>query len=157
MKITIFVFLLLAGTVLLHAQSPNGTIPFDCPDVPRAMFQFNLDRELISLISTAEPFNAIENLYVHTYDTKEGLFDKFVRYYSEKLQQNGWESFAKDENRQISILTETTSEDTCRGIFAVVKGRTEVHLLNVVGQIPKEQIGKLLANLIAIGIWIPEL
>ncbi len=157
MKITIFAFLLLTGTALLHAQSPNGAIPFDCPDVPRAMFQFNLDRELISLISTDEPFNAVENLYVHTYDTKDGLFDKFVRYYSEKLQDNEWESFAKDENRQISILTETASENICRGIFAVVKGRTGVHLLNVVGQIPKERIGELLANLNVIGIWIPEL
>ncbi len=157
MKLTIFVFLLLIGTVLLHAQSPDGAIPFDCPDVPRAMFQFNLDRALISLISTAKPFNAIENLYVHTYDTEDGLFDKFVQYYSEKLQQNEWESFTKDEKRHISILTETASEDTCRGIFAVVKGRTEVHLLNIVGQIPKEQIGELLANLNAIGIWIPEL
>lgn len=157
MKLIIFIFLLLIGTVLLHAQSPDGTIPFDCPDVPRAMFQFTLDRELITLISTDKPFDVVENLYVHTYDTKDGLFDKFVRYYSEKLQQNEWESFAEDENRQISILTETASEDTYRGIFAVVKGRTEVHLLNIVGQIPKEQIGELLANLNAIGIWIPEL
>ncbi len=156
-KKTIIVFVILSGTMLLQAQTPEGTIPFDCPDVLPVKFQFNLNRELIALISTDEPFYAVENLYVHTYDTKEGLFDKFVRYYSEKLQQNGWESFAKDENRQISILTETTSGNICRGIFAVVKDRTGVHLLNVVGQIPKEQIGELLANLNAIGIWIPEL
>ena len=157
MKKTIIVFLLLAGTMLSYAQRPGGTIPFDCPDVPPAKFQFNLNHELISLISTTEPFDAVENLYVHTYDAEEGLFDKLVEYYGEKLNQNRWESFAADENWQISVLNDSVSEDTCTGIFAIVKSRSEVHLLNVVGQIPKEQIGALLANLNVIGIWIPEL
>jgi hypothetical protein len=157
MRKSIFVFLLLIGTAILQAQSLDGAIPFDCPDVPRAKFQFNLDRELISLLSTAEPFNSIENLHVNTYDAEEGLFDKLIKYYSLKLQQNGWESFAKDENWQISVLNDAVSENTFTGIFAIVKGRSEVHLLNIVGQIPKEQIEKLLANLNLIGIWIPEL
>ena len=157
MKKTIIVFLLLAGTMLSYAQRPGGTIPFDCPDVPPVKFQFNLNHELIALISTTEPFDAVENLYVHTYDAEEGLFDKLVEYYGEKLNQNRWESFAADENWQISVLNDSGPEDTCTGIFAIVKSRSEVHLLNVVGQIPKEQIGALLANLNVIGIWIPEL
>ncbi len=157
MKKSIFVFLLLTGTVLLYAQSPGGTIPFDCPDVPSVTFQFNLNLELIVLLSTAEPFDAVENLNLHTYDAEEGLFRKLVEYYGEKLKQGGWASFAEDENWQISVLNDTVSKDIFIGIFAVIKGRSEVHLLNIVGQIPKEQIGKLLANLNAIGIWIPEL
>ena len=157
MKTTITVFLLLTGTMLLHAQTPDGVIPFDCPEVPPATFQFNLNRELIALLSTTESFDAVENLNLHTYDAEEGLFRKLVEYYGEKLKQGGWASFAEDENRQISILTESVSEYTCTGIFAVVKGKSEVHLLNIVGQIPKEEIGTLLANLNVIGIWIPEL
>ena len=158
MRYTIFIYLLLlTWTPLLQAQTSDGVIPFDCPDVPPVTFQFNLNQELISLISTAEPFDAVQNLYLHTYDTEEGLFDKLVQYYGEKLKQNRWKSFGEDENWKISVLNDSTSEDTFTGIFAVVKGKTEVHLLNIVGQIPQKQISPLLANLNILGIWIPEL
>ena len=146
------------GVLQTYAQFPNGTIPLDCPDVSPATFQFDLNRELIALISKDVVFSEIENLFIHTYDKDEGIFDKLDLHYSEIVEQKGWVSYAEDDNIRVSILTNSDTEvESVEGIFVIAKSRFVVHLVNLVGKIPQHQIGTLLANLNILGIWIPEL
>ena len=156
MRYYIFIFLLiLSGVVVTQAQPRIGTIPFDCPDIAPPTFEFNLTQELINLLSTAEVFNSVQNIHVHTYDKNDGVFEKLATYYENKLLKNGWDEFTQDVNFKIYYLVNT--DEKVVGIFAIVRTKMSVYLLNVVGQIPQQKIGKLLANLNLLGIWIPEL
>lgn len=160
MKNSVFIFLLLLTTAtLIYAQMPDGTIPFDCPDVPPAKFQFHFDRELITLVVPTSPFNTVEDLYIHTYDAEAAVFDKLVGYYGEQLKEKGWNIPEETGGMQIYILEEPglKTDSTVVGIFGVVKSSAEVHLLNIVGHIPPEQLRLLLVNLGELGIEIPEL
>lgn len=142
---------------LIYAQTPEGTISFDCPDVPPANFQFHFDQELIALTATTEPFKAVDNLYIHTYPAEAGVFDKLVRYYGERLKEKGWNCSEETGGMQIYILEESKLKTYRAGIFVVVKSGMEVHLLNIVGRVPLKQVGQLLANFDELGIAIPEL
>ncbi len=156
MKYYIFTFLLiLSGIVVTQAQHQIGTIPFDCPDVAPPTFEFNLTQELIDLLSTAEVFNSVENIYFHTYGKSDGVFEKLATYFESILLKSGWYEFTQDVNFKTYYLVNT--DEKVIGIFAIVRTKISVYLLNVVGQIPQQQIGKLLANLNLLGIWIPEL
>ena len=162
MKNSVFIFLLLLTTsTLIYAQTPDGTVAFDCPDIPRATFQFHFTRELIALASTDVPFNTVENLYIRTYDYEADIFDKLVGYYGENLKAKNWHNLREDSSLLLYILQGTAQsprvDNTVSGIFALVKSDAEVYLLNVVGNIPPQQIERLLANLGELGIAIPEL
>ena len=156
MRYYILVFLLFLSTVVItQAQDQIGRIPFDCPDVTLTTFEFNLTQELIALISTVDVYNSVEDIYIHTYQKSDEVFDKLVTYFESKLLKNGWDEFTEDVNYRIFYLV--NSDEKVVGIFAIIKTKMSVYLLNVVGQVPQQQIGTLLANLNLLGIWIPEL
>ncbi len=156
MKYHIFIlFLLLSNNVATQAQGQIGTIPFDCPDVAPPTFEFNLTQELIALISTAEVYKAVEHIYVHTYEKSDEVLSKLQTYYENILLIHGWDEFTENVNYNIFYLANT--DEKVVGIFAIVKTNLSIYLLNIVGQIPQQQIGILLANLNLLGIWIPEL
>ncbi len=159
LKYTLIITVILYSCILQsYGQLPTGTIPFDCPDVPSPTFQFNQNSELINLISTDEVFSGIENLFIQTYDYNDEVFDKVSLFYNDKLMQKEWQNFVEDINLQVYILTNTDTEKRfVDGIFVIVKSRLEVYLLNIVGKIPRNDVGTVLANLNILGIWIPEL
>ena len=165
MKDTIATTLILLLLLMCHAvdsQPDVGTIPFDCPDTPHAKFQFHFTRELIALADTTAPFNTVSDLYIRTYDAEAGLFDKFVRHYGETLKAANWQNLQKDNGVLLYILEapstqSSQSNKTVLGIFAVVKSDSNVYLLNILGDIPAQQTGQLLANLGQIGIEISAL
>ncbi len=147
--------LLLCGIVSTHAQTRLGKIPLDCPDVAPPTFEFSLTQELIALMSSAEVFNSVEHIYIHTYDKNDEVFDKLRTYYENKFLKNSWDEFTEDVNYRMYYLVNT--DDKVVGIFVIVRTKVTVYLLNVVGEIPQQQVGTLLANLNQLGIWIPEL
>ncbi len=157
--LSILIFIqLLSGLIHTNAQTQHGYIRFDCPDVPTAMFKFDLNRELINHISTDDIFIGIDNLLIHTYDKEDGLYDNLVEYYGQVITQKGWVSYDEDEIKHISfIISSNTDSDSVEGILVIANSRFVVHLLNIVGNIPQQQIGTILANLNILGIWIPEL
>ena len=158
----IIVLLLLSISARTSAETPDGTIPFDCPDMPNAKFQFHFTRELITLAVTTAPFNTVDDLYIQTYNNEAGVYDKLVRYYSEKLKAKNWNGIQEDGSIFLYILEETAAlsqraNNTLTGIFAVVKGDEDIYLLNIVGSVPSQQAGQLLTNLGKLGIEVPEL
>lgn len=159
MRYYIFIFgLLLSGIVPTLAQNQVARIPYDCPDVAPPTFEFNLTQELITFMSTAQVFNSVEDIYIHTYQTGDEVFDKLQTYYDNILLKNGWDKFTDDVNYSIYNLVNTNENDEkVVGIFAIVRTNMSVYLLNIVGKIPQKQIGTLLANLNLLGIWVPEL
>ena len=157
MKKSIFiVFLLLTASGMTYAGTTNGTIAFDCPDTPHAKFQFHFTRELIALADTTALFNTVSDVYIRTYPAEAGTFDRFVRYYGETVKAENWQSLQQDNGVHLYVL-EAQSHKTISGIFAVVQNDSDVQLLNIVGNIPPQQIGQLLANLGQLGIEIPAL
>ena len=164
MKYNIFITVLLLLTVSAQtfAETPDGTIPFDCPDIPNPKFQFHFTRELITLAVTTAPFNTVDNLYIQIHNAEAGVYEKFVQYYSENLKAKNWHGIQEDDRIRLYALNGTAmqspqTDNTFRGIFAVVKGDADMYLLNIVGSVPVEQIGQLFANLGNLGIEIPEL
>ena len=166
MKSSVFVLclFLLIFTFLTSAALSNGTIPFDCPDVPNPKFQFHFTRELISLAVTTFPFNTVESVYIHIYDDEADTFDKLVQYYTENLKAENWHNSHEDNTTRLYYILgvpdpikSRRADDSILGIFAIVKGESDVYLLNIVGNIPPKQVRKLLTNLDEFGIDIPEL
>lgn len=163
MKTCMFiVLLLLTASGLTHARTTDGTIAFDCPDAPNAKFQFHFTRELIALAATMAPFNTVSDVYIRTYAAEAGIFDRFARYYGETLKAENWQSLQKDNGVRLYVLETPTAQSSqsnkaISGIFAVVQSDSDVHLLNIVGNMPPQQIGQLLAHLGQIGIEIPAL
>ena len=47
-KVLVALLLLMSPTV--QSQSNNGTVAFDCPNLPSSEFQFDLDRQVIALV-----------------------------------------------------------------------------------------------------------
>ena len=144
------------------AETPDGTIPFDCPDIPDAKFQFHFTRELISLAVTTAPFKTVDDLYIQIYDEEPDIYDILAQYYSEKLEAKNWNSIQQDDSVRLYALNEAALQDTSKdntfsGIFAIIKGDAEVYLLNIVGNVPSQQAGQLLTNLGKLGIDTPEL
>ncbi len=158
----VIVLLLLITSGIVPAETPDGRIAFDCPDVPRAKFQFHFTRELITLAATTAPFDRVTDLYIQTYHDDADIFDKFVQYYGETLKVENWRSLHEDSNVFLYMLEapnegNEASNGTVLGIFAVVKSDRDVHLLNITGDIPRQQTGQLLANLEQVGIEVPAL
>ena len=162
-NIFILVLLLLTSLLLANAESPTGTIPFDCPDVPDPKFQFHFTRELILLAVTTFPFNTVENIYIHVYDDKEDIFDKLVQYYTENLEAENWHNSHADSTMRLYTLERPTPvesrqvDNAVLGLFALVRSAGDVYLLNIVGNVPSQQVRRLLTNLGDIGIDISAL
>ena len=165
MKERIIILCLLLSTLLpfTYAETSNGTIPFDCSDAPHPKFRFRFTRELISFAVPTFPFNTIENIYIHIYDDTVDLFDKLVGYYGGKLKTENWQHLHEDSTMRLYLLVESTPvknqqmDNAVLGVFAVVQGDGDVYLLNVVGNMPPQQVRKLLTNLDELGIDIPAL
>ena len=158
----VIIFLLLITSGIVPAEIPDGTIALDCPDAPRAKFQFHFTRELITLAATTALFNTVSDIYFSTYHAEAGIFDQFVGYYGKVLKAANWQSLQEDNDVFLYVLKASSaqgsrSDKAILGIFAVVQSDSSVHLLNIVGDIPPQQIGQLLANLNQLGIEIPAL
>ena len=158
----LIVFLLLTASGFTHVRATDGTIAFDCPDVPRAKFQFHFTHELIALAGTAAPFNTVSDIYFRTYHAEAGIFDQFVQHYGETLKAAKWQSLHEDGDISLHTLEAQRGQSSqldkaVLGIFGVVKSDSDVHLLNIVGNIPPQQTRQLLANLGQLGIEIPTL
>ncbi|MYB94306.1 BamA/TamA family outer membrane protein [Candidatus Poribacteria bacterium] len=161
-KYIFIVLLLLIASGLTHASTTDGTIAFDYPDAPHAKFQFHFTRELIALAGTTAPFNTVSDIYFRTYDAEAGIFDRFVQYYGETLKAKNWQSLQEDNGVHLYVLEGSSAQNSqsdkaISGIFAVVESDSDVYLLNIVGNIPPQQIRQLLTNLGQIGIEISAL
>ena len=161
-KSIVIIFLLLITSGIVPAETPDGRIALDCPDAPRAKFQFHFTRELITLAATTTPFDRVTDLYIQTYHYDADIFDKFVQYYGETLTVENWRSLHEDSDVFLYILEAPSEQNEASnsvvlGIFAVVKSDSDVHLLNIIGDIPGQQIGQILGNLNQLGIEIPAL
>ena len=161
-NIFIIVLLLLIVSPRTSAETPDGIIAFDYPDISNAKFQFHFTRELITLAVTSAPFNTVDALYIQIYDDEEDIYDTLVQYYSENLKAKNWHGIQEDDRVQLYVLNGAAlqspqADNTFTGIFAVVKGDEEIYLLNIVGSVPLEQMGQFLTDLGKLGIEIPEL
>ncbi len=165
----------IAGTLVLflflicysvNSQSNNGIVPFDCPDVSSPEFQFDLDGNVIERVmedptsDIAPLFKKVDNLYLRNYRNLSRNFKKMVLYYSQ-LKAKGWsilgqysQTDAEKINLHLYILHEN---ETVKGIFVIVKDKGGIYLINIVCEIPRQQLGELLLNLNQLGIEIPRL
>ncbi len=159
-------FLLLI-TPTVQSQSNNGTVAFDSPNLPSSEFQFDLDKRVIALVmeeptsNIAPLFNNIDNLHLRSYRGRSVNLKEVVQYYGENLKARGWNTLGQPpqgdlEKDNLHLYTLQVNE-TIQGVFVIVKSGDDVYLINIVGEIPKKQLGELLLNLHQLGIEIPEL
>lgn len=149
------------------SQPDSGTVLFDCPDVPSPEFQFDLNRRVIALVmedpaaNMVPLFNSIANLHLRNYRGRFSNFKKMVQYYGTALKARGWHALGQNLQSDNEIdnfhLYTLRHNETVRGIFIIVKSSEGVYLINIVGEIPRKQLGELLLNLDQLGIEIPEL
>lgn len=164
-KVLIVLLLLMTHTV--QSQSNDGTVAFDCPHLPSSEFQFDLDKRVIALVmedptsNVAPLFNNIENLRLRSYRRRSVNLKKVVQYYGEPLNERGWNTlgqpFEGDVAKDNLHLYTFQVNETVQGIFVIVRSGGDVYLINIVGKIPRKQLGALLLNLHQLGIEIPEL
>ena len=164
-KALIVLLLLINPTV--QSQSNNGTVAFDCPNLPSSEFQFDLDRRVIALVmeeptsNIAPLFNNIDSLHLRSYRSRSVDLKEVIQYYGEALKARGWNALGQPfqgdvENDNLHLYTLQVNE-TVQGVFVIVKSGDDVYLVNIVGEILKKQLGELLLNLNQLGIEIPEL
>lgn len=154
---SLFISLLMLG-LTANAHPQNGLVAFDCPNVPKAEFQFDLDHRTIpQVIEGAHPditalFNTLAHLNLRNY--KEHHFDKMLRYYGTNLKARGWSAVEKNAGLHLYTLTQN---ETVIGVFMVVKSGAEMYLINMDGQLAPKQVSELVGNLATLGVDIPEL
>ena len=151
----------------VHSKSDKGTVAFDYPNLPSSEFQFDLDRRVIGLVledpnaPIAPLFSTLANLYLRNYRSRSVNFKELVRYYEDALSGRGWNvlgQYQQDDVKNDNLHLYTLQEnEMIRGIFVVVRSSGDVYLINIVGEIPKKQLGELLLNLNQLGIEILEL
>ena len=166
-KTLIVLLFLISPVVPSQPQMDEGTVAFDCPNLPSPEFQFDLNRRVIALViedptaDIAPLFNSINNLYLRNYRGRSVDLKEVVRYYEKTLKERGWnvlEEHWQDDVRSNNLHLYTHQRDeTVGGIFVIVNSDSGVYLINIVGEIPKKQLGELLRNLNQLGIEIPEL
>lgn len=163
----VLIVLLLLMTHTAQSQSNDGTVAFDCPHLPSSEFQFDLDRRVIALVmedptsNVAPLFNNIENLQLRSYRSRSVNLKEVVQYYGETLNERGWNTLGHpiqgDVEKDNLHLYTLQVNDTIQGLFTIIKSGDDVYLINIVGEIPRKQLGDLLLNLHQLGIEIPEL
>lgn len=164
-KVLIVFLFLMSPTV--HSQRDDGTVGFDCPNVPSPEFQFDLNRRVIALVmedptaDIAPLFNTINNLHLHNYRGRSVDLKEVVQYYEKTLKGRGWnvlgEHWQGDVGSDNLHLYTLQRGEVIDGIFVIVNSDSGVYLINIVGEIPQKQLGELLLNLNQLGIEIPEL
>ena len=165
--VNMLILLLFLMCQAVYSQPDSGTVPFDCLDVSPSRFRFDLDSDTIALVmedptsDIAPVFKSVNSLYLKNYRNRSGNLKKLVQYYSEVLRERGWRLLGRRSrvdpektSLYISILHE---DEVVRGIFVIVKSGSGVYVINIIGEIPLEQLGALLRNLDELGIEIPRL
>ena len=147
-------------------ETAGGVVTFNGPIPLKPKIEVNLDRELIAFVAKtteqepeiAELIAMLEGVYVRSYSGEAASFDPMIRYYERVLKKRGWEAFAKirEDSEQIQIWVLLNIE-TIDGLFVMVTGETETHLVNIVGHLQPQRIGELLRNLEDLGVGIPQL
>ncbi len=147
-------------------EAEGGVVTFNGPIPLKPKIEVNLDRELIAFVSKtteyepeiAELIAMLEGVYVRSYSGDAASFDPMIRYYERVLQKRGWEAFAKikEDSEKIQIWVLLNIE-TIDGLFVMVTGETETHLVNIVGHLHPQRIDELLRNLEDLGVGIPQL
>ena len=165
--IKMFVMSLLLMSSGVYAQSDDGRVSFDCPEVPSAEFQFDLSRDVIALVmedptsKIAPLFNSVDDLYLRNYRNRSGNFKKMLKHYGEVLKERGWLAlgrYSQTDPEKINLhLYILQKNEPVKGIFVIVKDKGGIYLINIVGEIPRQQLGDLLLNLSQLGIEIPRL
>ena len=156
---TILILLLFLISSIVHSQPDNGSVAFDCPNLPSSEFQFDLDRRVISLVMEdptspiAPLFTTVDNLHLCSYRRRSVDLKEVVQYYNKTLKARGWKVLGSSNVRLYTLQI----SETLKGIFVIVKSSDDVYLINIVGKIPQKQLRELLLNLDQLGIEIPEL
>ena len=76
----VLMLLLFLMCYAVNAQSDDGTVAFDCPDVSSPEFEFDLNSDVIALVmedptSDMIPlFKSVSNLYLRSYRNRSGNF-----------------------------------------------------------------------------------
>ena len=163
----VLMLLLFLMCYAVNAQSDDGTVAFDCPDVSSPEFEFDLNSDVIALVmedptSDMIPlFKSVSNLYLRSYRNRSGNFKKMIQYYSETLKERGWRALGRTsqtnpEKTRLHLYILQRNE-IVKGVFVLVRSKDGIYLINIVGEIPRKQLGHLLLNLKQLGIEIPEL
>ena len=148
-----------------HAQLARGYVAFDCPNVPAAEFQFDLDKRVIALVMEDPGFKSIplfktlEALHLRHYRNRTVDLPEMHRYYREVLTARGWKRLKENVPKTDSELHlyALRQDESVLAIFVIVKSDGGVYLINIVGEMPVGQVRELLRNLQHLGIEIPEL
>lgn len=166
-KILIVLLFLISPIVRSQLQTDDGTVAFDCPNVPSPEFRFDLDRRVIGLViedptaDVAPLFNTINNLHLCNYRGRSVDLKEVVQYYEKTLKGRGWnvlgEHWQGDVGSDNLHLYTLQRGETVDGIFVIVNSDSGVYLINIIGEIPQKRLGELLLNLNQLGIEIPEL
>ncbi len=164
-KVLVISVLLISGEV--YAQPDNGRVSFDCPGVPSSQFQFDLSSDVIALVmddptsDIAPLFKSVNNLYLRNYRSRSSTYKKMVQHYIDALKKRSWIALGPSSqtdpvkvNFHLYILPEN---ELVKGIFVIVRSDDGIYLINIVGEIPRRQLGELLLNLNQLGIEIREL
>jgi hypothetical protein len=160
MKNVVFVmcFLLLCGTV--NAQKSRGKVSFNWPNAPSAQFKFDLDRRIIRQImenpnaEIASLYKTVDNLYLRNYHRKGLNYQQMLQYYKNRLPARGWTTYQKSNRFTLYTFRQG---NFIVGIFVIIHSGEGVYLINIIGEIPPQQIVDLLRHLNQLGIDIPEL
>ena len=149
----------------MYAQSARGFVAFDCPNVPAAEFQFDLDKRVIALVMEDPGFKSIplfkklEALHLRHYRNRTVDLPEMHRYYREVLTGRGWNRLKENvptTDSELHIYT-LRQDESVFGIFIIVESDSGVYLINIVGEMPAGQVRELLRNLQHLGIEVPEL
>lgn len=158
----VLVLLLLVAGLRVHAEPEDGRVAFDAPNLPPAEFQFDLDKRVIGLVmedptsKLAPLFGEVDALYLRSYRFGVVNLKEVVLYYGETLKPRGWQKFGAVNVRVHTLQTDQT-DGSVKGIFVIAKSGGNVYLINIVGEIPENQVIEVLVNLHQLGIEIPEL
>ena len=147
-------------------ETAGGVVTFNGPIPLQPKVEVNLDSELIAFVAKtmeqepeiAELIAMLEGVYVRSYSGDAMSFDPMIRYYERVLKKRGWEAFAKikEDSEKIQIWVLLNIE-TIDGLFVMITGEAETHLVNIVGHLHPQRIGELLRNLEGVGVDIPQL
>ena len=147
-------------------EAAGGIVTFNDSTPIKPKVEVNLDSELIAFVAKtteqepeiAELIAMLEGVYVRSYSGDAASFDPMIRYYERVLKKRDWEVFAKikEDSEKIQVWVLLNIE-TIDGLFVMVTGETEAHLVNIVGHLHPQRIGELLGNLEGLGVEVPQL
>ncbi len=156
--------------MFVYCSPIEGTVPFNCPNVPPPMHEVDLNLKFLSLFAenivsihqkrydVSKLMGTIDGVYFRGYADSVGSFAQTIYYYEKTLVENGWDTLVKirthDERIQIHALV---ISQTIAGLFVMAGDETQTQLVNIVGRIEPERLGEIFENLKAIELEIPQL